>query len=145
MKRISIELTKKEILFLRKFLKKGTTKARKLTRANILLLAHKRKQSDEIAMLLGVNRSTVAQVKKRYAENGLSCALKEKPRPGQPPKYNKLHKAEIIATACTKAPKGRKRWTVRLLTKEVKKKQGLRRINRESVRLVLKKAKLSLG
>jgi len=144
MKRIIIELKKKEILFLKKLLKTGTNKARKLTRANILLLANKGKQSDEIAMLLSVNRSTVAQVKKRYIEKGIDYALEEKPRSGQPVKYTKKHEAEIIAQACTKAPKGRKRWTVRLLTKEIKKK-GLSSINRESVRLVLKKAGLSLG
>jgi len=145
MKRIIIELKKKEILFLKKLLKKGTNKARKLTRANILLLANKSKQSDEIAMLLSVNRSTVAQVKKRYVWKGVSYALEEKPRSGQPIKYTKKNEAEIIAQACTKAPKGRKRWTVRLLTKELRKKKDIRNINRESVRLVLKKAELSLG
>jgi transposase len=144
MKQIIIELKVKEVLFLKNLLKKGTTKARKLTRVNILLLANKCKQSDDIAMLLGVNRSTVAQIKKRYTEGGLSSALEEKPRSGQPPKYNKKDKAEIIAQACTSPPKGRKRWTVRLLTKQVKKK-GIRTINRETVRLVLKKAELSLG
>lgn len=145
MKRIIIELKEKEILFLKKLLKKGTNKARKLTRVNILLLANKGKQSDEIAMLLDVNRSTVAQVKKRYIEEGIDYALEEKPRSGQPTKYTKKHEAEIIAQACTNAPRGRKRWTVRLLTKEIKKKKNLRAINRESVRLVLKKAGLSLG
>ena len=145
MKRIIIELRKKVVLFLKNLLRKGTSKARKLRRANILLLANKGKQSEEIAMLLSVNRSTVAQVKKRYVEGNFSYALEEKPRSGQPRKYTKKHEAEIIAQACTSAPNGRKRWTVRLLTKEVKKKQGLTRINRESVRLVLKKAKLILG
>jgi|SRR3990167_5813704 len=145
MKRITIDLKEKEILFLKKLLKKGTNKARKLTRANILFLANKGKQSDEIAMLLSINRSTVAQVKKRYMEKGIDCALDEKPRSGQPIKYTKKHEAEIIAQACTQSPKGRKRWTVRLLTKEIRKKKEFRGINRESLRLVLKKAKLSLG
>jgi putative transposase len=145
MKRIIIELKKKEILFLKKLLKAGTNKARKLTRANTLLLANKGKQSDEIAMLLSINRSTVAQVKKRYIEKGIDYALEEQPRSGQPVKYTKKHEAEIIAQACTKAPKGRKRWTVRLLTNEIKKKKDLRTLNRESVRLVLKKVGLSLG
>ena len=145
MKRITIELRKKEVLFLKSLLKKGTCKARKLARANILLSANKGKQSEEIAMLLSVNRSTVAQVKKRYMEKGISYALEEKPRSGQPVKYTKKHEAEIIAQACTSAPKGRKRWTVRLLTKELKNKKGFGTINRESIRLLLKKRKLSLG
>jgi putative transposase len=145
MTRLIIGLKKKEILFLKKLLKKGTNKARKLTRANILLLANKGKQSDEIAMLLSINRSTVAQVKKRYIEKGIDYALEEKQRSGQPIKYTKKHEAEIIAQACTKAPRGSRRWSVRLLTKQVRKKNELRKINRESVRLVLKKVGLSLG
>ncbi|MFH1849786.1 MAG: helix-turn-helix domain-containing protein [archaeon] len=133
------------MLFLKKLLKTGTNKARKLTRANILLLTNKGKQSDEIAMLLSINRSTVAQVKKRYIKKGIDYALEEKPRSGQPVKYTKKHEAEIIAHACSSAPKGRKRWSIRLLTQELRKKKDLRKINRESIRLVLKKAKLSLG
>jgi hypothetical protein len=38
-----------------------------------------------------------------------------------------------------------KRWSIRLLTDEVKKRKNLKMINRESVRLILKKAKLNLG
>ena len=145
MKRIIIKLKEKEVLFLKKLLKKGTNKARRLTRVNILLLANKGKQSDEIAMLLSINRSTVAQVKKRYIEKGIDYSLEEKPRSGQPAKYTKKHEAEIIAQACTKAPSGRKRWTVRLLTKTLSKRKNLKTINRESIRLILKKAELSLG
>ena len=145
MKRIIIKLKEKEVLFLKKLLKKGTNKARRLTRVNILLLANKGKQSDEIAMLLSINRSTVAQVKKRYIEKGIDYSLEEKPRSGQPAKYTKKHEAEIIAQACTKAPSGRKRWTVRLLTKTLSKRKNLKTINRESIRLILKKAELNLG
>ena len=145
MKRIIIKLKEKEVLFLKKLLKKGTNKARRLTRVNILLLANKGKQSDEIAMLLSINRSTVAQVKKRYIEKGIDYSLEEKPRSGQPAKYTKKHVAEIIAQACTKAPSGSKRWTVRLLTKTLSKRKNLKTINRESIRLILKKAELSLG
>src|SRR5674536_366532 len=40
---------------------------------------------------------------------------------------------------------GRKKWTLVLLTEELKKKEGFETINKESVRLILKKAKLNLG
>ena len=91
MKRIIIELKEKEILFLKKLLKTGTNKARKLARANILLLANKGKQSDEIAMLLSVNRSTVAQVKKKaYTKRHHLCiGRKTKKRTAY-----KIHKKE---------------------------------------------------
>ena len=145
MKRIIIRLKPDEIEMLKTVVKKGKRNAREIIRANILLLANKGKKGVEIADILGINRSTVAQVKKRYTNDGIQCALQENLRTGQPKKYNAKDEAEIIAVACTNPPRGRKRWTIRLLTKEMKKKKGLKTINRESVRLVLKKAKLSLG
>ena len=61
------------------------------------------------------------RVKKNYSEKGLEYALSERERSGQPIKYDKKKKAEIIATACTDPPEGYNRWSVRLLTKELKK------------------------
>ncbi|HID28636.1 MAG TPA: helix-turn-helix domain-containing protein [Desulfobacterales bacterium] len=145
MKRITVSLKQDEIEFLRRIVGKGTRRAREIMRANILLLANMGKESKEIAEILGVNRSTVAQVKGRYVAGGLQNALKEKPRPGQPRKYTEKHEAEIIAMACASPPEGRKRWTIRLLMQEARKRPGFETINRESVRLILKKARLSLG
>ena len=145
MKNLKIKLKKEEREFLQDFLKKGTKKARAIARANVLLLAGEGWETDTIAKMVNVHRQRIWRIKKRFLEEGLESALEEKPRSGQPPKYTKRHEAEIIAQACTSAPKGRKRWSVRLLAKELKKKKGLGTINRESVRLVLKKVKLSLG
>jgi putative transposase len=49
--------------------------------------------------------------------------LVDKPRPGQPEKYNERHFAEIIAQACTKPPEGRKRWSLAMLCEELKKRR----------------------
>lgn len=140
-----IKLNDEEAEFLKSFVRKGHKSARELTRARILLLVNEGRTETEIKDVLGICRATVSNVKKRYREGGLDSALKEKPRPGQPRKYSDKEEAEIIATACTSPPKGRKRWTVRLLTDELKKKKGFKTINRESVRLILKKRELSLG
>lgn len=145
MKNLKIKLKKEERKFLQEFLKKGTKKARAIARANVLLLADEEWETDTIAKMLKVHRQRVWRIKKRFLEEGLKPALEEKSRSGQPSKYKKKHEAEVIAQACTSAPKGRKRWTIRLLAKELKKKKGLSTINRESVRLILKKAKLSPG
>ncbi|MGC9444919.1 MAG: helix-turn-helix domain-containing protein [Candidatus Methanospirareceae archaeon] len=53
--------------------------------------------------------------------------------------------AEIITLACTSPPDGRVRWTIRLLAEKLNEREGFETINRETVRLVLKKAKLDLG
>jgi transposase len=140
-----IKLKEDEVKFLRDFVKKGQKSARELTRARILLLANKQKGDTEIAETLEVGRNTVWRIKKRYREEGLQSALTEKPRPGQPKKYTERHEAEIIAQACTKSPDGRKRWTLTLLTEEMRKKEGFETINRESIRLILKKAKRNRG
>ena len=63
----------------------------------------------------------------------------------QPKKYDEKKRVEIVAFACTKAPEGRKRWTVRLLAEELSKQKGFETVNRETIRLVLKKTKLNLG
>ncbi len=140
-----IKLTEKEVAYLNDFLKKGRKSARELTRAHILLFVHERKTEMEIKEILRISRATVSNTKKRYREEGLQNALKEKPRSGQPRKYSEKQEAEIIATACTMPPKGREKWSVRLLTERMKRRSGFETINRETVRLVLKKAKQNLG
>ena len=65
--------------------------------------------------------------------------------PGQPIKYKEKAKAEIVALACTKAPEGRARWTLELLEKTLKEREGMKTINRETIRLTLKKMNVSLG
>jgi len=140
-----IELAEDEVKYLGEFTKKGQKSARALTRAHVLLLVHKGKKETTVAEILNISRATVSDIKKRYREESIQSALTEKPRPGQPKKYTEKHEAEIIAQACTKSPDGRKRWSLTLLTEEMKKKEGFETINRESIRIILKKAKQSRG
>lgn len=70
---------------------------------------------------------------------GVEAALAEDDRPGQPVKYTTDHQTELLTMACGPCPEGRRRWTVRLLTEELKAKPGFETINRESVRVALKK------
>lgn len=139
---LNINLKSNEEKFLTNFIRKGKKNARSLTRARILLLANQRKGDTEIAKTLGVGRSTALRIRKRYLEEGLRSALVDKPRSGQPRKYNERHAAEIIALACTKPPEGRKRWSLALLCEELRKKEGFETINKQTIRLILKKNKL---
>jgi putative transposase len=142
---VGIKLKENELNLLLRFVKKGRKSARELTRARILLLANQQKRDTEIAEILGVGKNTVWRIKKRYREEGLQSALRDKPRSGQPRKYTERHEAEIIAQACAKSPDGRKRWSLTLLTEEMRKKKGFETINRESIRLILKKTKQNRG
>ena len=142
---VEIKLEEDEVKFLRDFVKKGRKSARALTRARVLLLANQQKGDSEIAEILDVGRNTVWRIKKKYRKEGLESALAEKPRSGQPKKYTEKHNAEIIAQACTEAPDGRKRWTLTLLTEEMRKMDGFKTINKESIRTILNKTKQNLG
>jgi len=145
MKNTEIKLTSKEIKFLCNYKKTEHRSLREFNRANILLLLHKGKKESDIADFLDVERTTIWRTKQKYLEKGVKEALQEKERSGQPVKYTDKQKTEIIATACSKAPEGRVRWTLQLLTNALKKQEGLSSINRESIRLILKKTNVSLG
>ena len=142
---IKIKLEDDELKFLQDFVNKGQKNAREITRARILLLANQQKGDTEIARTLWIDRSTAWRIRKKYFKEGLKSTLVDKPRSGQPEKYTERHATEIIAQACTKPPAGRKRWTLVLLTEELRKKEGFETINKESIRLILKKAKLNPG
>lgn len=142
---VKLNIKKEEIKYLNTFIREGHKSVRAVTRARILLLAQKKEKDVNIQRLLNVGRSTVWRVKNNYLNKGVDYALTERERPGQPPKYKTKHKAEIIAYACTTPPQGRKRWSVRLLAEELRKKKDFTTINRESIRMVLKKVTQNLG
>ena len=75
----------------------------------------------------------------------MDSALNDRPRSGQPKKYGVKEETEIIALACIDPSDGRKRWTIRLLAENLREKEGFESLSRETVRIVLKKAQLSLG
>lgn len=145
MKKINIVLKKEDYHMLQSFIKTGKKTGKELERAYILLALHHNKSYKEIEEYYYVNRSTIWRIGKNYQEHGIEKALSDKERSGQPKKYKEKQEAEIVALACSKSPTGTKRWTIRLLTEHLKKQQGFETINRETVRLTLKKTKVNLG
>jgi transposase len=77
------------------FVRTGHKSAREITRARVLLLSNQQKMVTEIAKMPGISRNTTFNIRKRYVEEGLSRALSDKPRPGQPTKYTEKHVAEV--------------------------------------------------
>jgi transposase len=108
-------------------------------RSDILLRAHEGDTDQEVADDLGVHPATVRRVRRRFAEHGLDAALNDRPRPGAPPKLDGKQEAMVIALACTEAPQGRERWSVRLLARRAVELEVVETVSRETVRRVLKK------
>jgi transposase len=119
----SVHLTEEEVKKLKALTHKGAGEsARTIMHANILLLSNdglreKKRTNREIAELFDISPTTVNQVRNTYATQGIEAALKRKTRLS-PPHISKItgdFEAQVIATALGPAPKGRARWTLRLL------------------------------
>jgi len=129
---------------------KGVQKARVINRARILLLADERtkdgrKTDGEISKALGVSLRMVAATREKYFRFGLQQALGEKPRPGHPPKLSGKGEALLTTIACSDAPEGRTRWTLRLLADKLVELKEVDSIAHETVRRTLKKTSSSRG
>lgn len=80
-----VTLTEKGRTFLQSLLRKGTARARVVTRARLLLLAAEGRTNPFIAAVLQVSPATVTNMGKRFVQEGLEGALYDRPRPGKEP------------------------------------------------------------
>jgi transposase len=139
-----VKLKPKERRDLKQLISKGSEKARKITRARILLLAHEGKTDTHIIEALKIARNTVRTVRSRYIQDGLEAAINEQPRSGAPEKFTGRQKAKITAIACSEPPEGRSRWTLRLIADKVVELGISDEISYKTVERTLKKTNLSL-
>jgi len=138
-KKYLVDLTEEERAELLALTSKGTVRARKMKRAQILLKADEGLTDARIVAELGVSRPCVERVRQRFVEGNLPRALNDNPRPGQRRKLNGRQEARLVAEACTTAPAGRARWTLRLLARRMVELQVVDRLSHETVRRALKK------
>ena len=87
-KKYIVDLSKDEKAELVSLTQKGRPGARKIKRANILLLVDSGKPDFEVAELLHTSWLTVLRTRQRYVEGGLDFALNELPRAGRLPKID---------------------------------------------------------
>jgi hypothetical protein len=93
-------------------------------------------------MSVGVGGSTVSRTKRRFVEGNLEGALNEEPRPGAERKLSGQEEALLVATACSRPPQGRARWTIELLAGEMVRLTDHESVSRETVRRRLRENKL---
>jgi transposase len=132
--RYRVELSQSERDQLTALLSGGKHGVRKLKRAQILLAADGGAGDGEIARSVGVGRSTVYRTKRRFVLGNLEAALSEEPRPGAERKLSGKEEALLVATACSRPPAGRARWTLELLAGQLVRLTEHASLSRETVR-----------
>ena len=90
-----------------------------------------------ISRRLRLTPKTVRDIGKRYLEGGVDRALYERPRQGAKPILSPTERQRIIAMACSDAPEGRVRWTVRLIAEQAIKRKLVPKVGRETIRILL--------
>ncbi len=145
-------ITEEERAYLTSIISKGRHSNRKITRAKILLCADESIQGlamtdKEISIKLDVSLSTIERVRKLFVGVGkieeVLCSNHHKA--GRYPKIDGDMEALLIATVCSSPPKGRCKWTLRLLADKLVELTSIDSISHVCVRNTLKKTNLSLG
>lgn len=150
-KKYRVTLTTEEREQLTAMVSKGKAAARALTHARILLKADEAEggpawTDDAVCAAVEVGLCTVMRVRERFVEEGLEAALR--PRPSsyvQPRKLDGHLEAQLVTLACSAAPEGHARWTLRLLADRFVALGHVEELSHETVRQTLKKTKSSLG
>ncbi len=146
-KRYVVELTEDERGSLKGLISSGSAPARMLNRARILLKADAGEHlgeealSDEaIAGMLETSAATVGRVRTRFWRQGLEAAL-ERSAPDRVYERSLDGRAEarLIALACSRAPEGRDRWSLRLLADKAVELGVVGSVSHETIRKTLKK------
>ena len=149
--RYRVTLTQEERQELESMTRRGKTHARRFIHARALLLCDAGADGpawnvSDVATALGVTSRAIEHLKKRFVEDGLEAALERKPRE-KPPRevtFDGAFEARLIALACSDAPDGRRRWTVRLLADKAVELSFAASVSHMTVQRVLKKTNLSL-
>lgn len=149
-KRYIVELTSEERKGLEAIIHADRMAAHKRKHAQMLLKAdqgsHRSGWSDvKIADAFDCHRTTVENLRKRFVEHGLEKAMEHGNRGSyRAKKFDGVAEAHLIATACSSAPEGRNRWTVRLLADEMVSLGIVDSCGKTTVHNTLKKMNLSL-
>jgi transposase len=149
-KKYVLRLTEQERSQLEKLVRRGRAHTRKLLYARILLKADAngpdRWTDQRMAEAFEISTATVARERRRYCEDGLEVALMPK-KPGRPRRRVLDGRAEahlLLALACSEAPEGRERWSVRLLADRMVELGYVEALSYETVRRALKKTSSNL-
>lgn len=137
-----VELTDEEREKLLALTQSGSASARRIRRAQVLLMSERQHTAAEIEDALSVSASTVYRIRQLFVEESLERALSEAPRKGGPRFLTEKQEATLVACACSPPPEGRARWTLRLLADRVVELTDLAFVSHETVRRRLKEKEI---
>jgi len=146
-----VRLTEEERDELQGIVGRGKVAAAKRMRAQVLFKADAGPEGsgptdEQVAEALDVSMVTVHRVRKAYVEAGLRTAIERRPNAGHPQrKLDGAAEAQLIAVACSPAPSGRARWTLRMLADKLVELEVVDSIGKDCVRQTLKKTRSSRG
>ncbi|WP_353544518.1 helix-turn-helix domain-containing protein, partial [Deinococcus xinjiangensis] len=138
-----VRLSAEEEQQLKVLTSKGKTNARVVKRAHILRLSHEGKTVQDIMDALHVTHGTINNIRKKYCDHGLAAALFDAARPGRPEKFDGKDRAGITGIACSEAPEGHAKWSVRLIRDQAVELGVVDGIAPSTVFYILKKTKSS--
>jgi len=140
-----VKLSEEERDILEKICKQGTVAAQRRRHAGILLLADEGAYGPsltdvEVAEQMDLTPRCVENTRKRCVELGLEQALERKARHRERTRaLDGESEARLISLACSEAPQGHARWTLKLLSHKLVELEIVPSISPETVRQVLKK------
>jgi transposase len=145
-KKYVVRLSAEEREQLDALIRKGKSSAQRLMKARILLKADVSEDGEgwsdsQIVEALETSATTVYRTRQQLAEEGLEAVLSRK-RPSRPsvlPIFDGEKEAKLIALACSEPPKGRSRWTLRMLENKVVELDIVERASDSTIGRVLKK------
>jgi hypothetical protein len=149
--RYRVTLTKEEREMLEQISTTGVRAAKTILYARALLLldaeehAPKWKVSD-VSAAMGMTSRSLEHLKERFVERGLEDALQRKKRE-TPPRaiiFDGEFEARLLQLACSEAPEGHARWTVRLLADKLVELKIVPTVSAMTVCNTLKKMNLNL-
>lgn len=138
MKKQHITLSEEDRQYLNQLLSKGELPVKTYKRATALLELDRGKTYTSVGQTVGTSQQTVSTWAKKYRQEGLLC-LQDNPRSGRPVEIDGVTRAKITALACSEAPKGYGRWTLRLLAEKAVELEYCDSISHTQVADILKK------
>ncbi len=144
--RYKVTLTEPERAELMEIITKGKHSTQKYRNAYILLnkdegdFSDGKTTNEEICRVLKVGMRTIDRVKKRFVEEGFEACLNRKVSSRvYDKKVDGDVEAHIVSIACSGAPEGFAKWSLRLIADQMAELNYVNSISHESVRQVLKK------